>query len=69
VLIADGPAASPTAFSGDIVKWGEEKLVSVCFHFIFFSFAAGFLVNRRHVVLSKAEAVLTFYSIPLQDKI
>lgn len=37
-LFADGPAASPTAFSGDIVKWGEEKLVSVCFHFFLLFF-------------------------------
>ncbi len=47
-LFADVPAASPTAFSRDIVKWREEKLVSVCFRFIFFCFAAGFLVNRRY---------------------
>ncbi len=35
-LFADVPAASPTAFSRDIVKWREEKLVSVCFRFRFF---------------------------------
>jgi hypothetical protein len=48
----------------------EKREACLCvFSFHIFGFAAGFLVNRRHVFLSKAEAVLTYYSIPLQDKI